>query len=252
MATLGEQFKAAREAKGVSEADAGSATKILTKVIIAMEANDFSHMAAPTYAKGFIRLYAKYLGLDPEPLVEQYTQNHAGSPPRLVDHNSQFERNTRRHRGLPGPPKGAPPKGGAAKPGKPLNDNGSRQPGLAKDTAAKLNPLPPLAQLGKLFAGRFKKIPLSRFKTAPLSQFKKVPLGRLKNVPVGPLKDIRVTAGLVAALLVLAALISTIATCVRKQAAETAEQPSAAPARMLLDEPLPDLYLIEPGKIESN
>jgi hypothetical protein len=247
MATLGEQFKAAREAKGVSEADAGSATKILTKVIIAMEANDFSHMAAPTYAKGFIRLYAKYLGLDPEPMVEQYTKNHAVSPPRLVDHNSQLEINRRRQHGQPGLPKGT-----AAKPKKPLSDDGSQQPGLAKDAAAKLNPLPLLAPLGKLFAGRLKKVPLSRFKKVPLSRLKKVPLSRLKDMPIGPLKDIRVTAGLVAALLVLAALISTVATCVRRQAAETAENPSAAPARMLLEEPLPDLYLIEPGKIESN
>ncbi|MBM4152622.1 MAG: helix-turn-helix domain-containing protein, partial [Kiritimatiellaceae bacterium] len=62
MATLGQQLKAAREAKGVSEYDAGIATKILTRVIVAMESDDFSGMAAPTYAKGFIRLYADYLG----------------------------------------------------------------------------------------------------------------------------------------------------------------------------------------------
>ena len=30
-----------------------------------MERDDFSRMAAPIYAKGFIRLYAEYLGLDP-------------------------------------------------------------------------------------------------------------------------------------------------------------------------------------------
>jgi len=69
MATIGEQFKAAREAKGASESEAATATKILTKIIVAMEADDFSVMAAPTYAKGFIRLYAEYLGLDPDPLV---------------------------------------------------------------------------------------------------------------------------------------------------------------------------------------
>ena len=32
-----------------------------------MERDDFSRIAAPTYAKGFIKLYADYLGLDPGP-----------------------------------------------------------------------------------------------------------------------------------------------------------------------------------------
>jgi hypothetical protein len=200
MATLGEQLKAARETKGVSKTEAGSATRILTKVIASMEANDFSQMAAPTYAKGFIRLYAEYLDLDPEPLVAEYMQNHAVAPSRLIDESSQLQQNTQITRGLPGLPAGS---------------------------AAKLNPLPLLAPLGKMFSGTF------------------------KNLPLGPLKDIRVVAGIIAALLVLGALISTISTCVRKNTPEQPEQQSAAPARMLLEEPLPDLYYTEPGKIES-
>ncbi len=201
MATLGEQFKAAREAKGVSEADAGSATKILTKVIVAMEANDFTHMAAPAYAKGFIRLYARYLDLDPEPFVVEYMENYAGAAPKLGNHGTQLDKHTQVKRELPRIP---------------------------KDAIAKFNPVPLLASLGKLFAGRLKKI------------------------PAGPLKDIRVVAGIIAGLLVLAALISTVTTCVRSHRAGEPAARSATPTRMLLEEPLPDLYLVEPGKTESN
>lgn len=93
MATLGQQLKAAREAKGVSETEAGAATKILTRMIVAMEADDFSVMAAPTYAKGFIRLYSGYLGLDPEPLVDAYVAQYAAAPKPLIDEESQLAQN---------------------------------------------------------------------------------------------------------------------------------------------------------------
>lgn len=96
MATLGQQLRAAREAKGVSETEAGAATKILTRMIVAMESDDFSVMAAPTYAKGFIRLYAGYLGLRPEPLVDAYMSQYAAAPKPLIDVESQLEQNRRK------------------------------------------------------------------------------------------------------------------------------------------------------------
>lgn len=200
MATLGQQLKAAREAKGVSEQDAGIATKILTKTIVAMEADNFSVMAAPTYAKGFIRLYAEYLGLDPEPLVDEYLLRHAPLPKRLMDENSQLDQNS------------APP----------------------RRTALNLKWLPagfhPKAWLG-----------------VPGQYFSKV----WKNVP--PVKDIRVLAAGAAGLLVVIVLAVSITNCARRHAAETpADTPARVDAaRKLLDEPLPDLYLVEPGKIES-
>lgn len=94
MATIGEQFKAAREAKGVSRADAADDTKILAKVITAMEEDDFASMAAPTYAKGFIKLYSKYLELDPEPLLEEYTKTYGSSARPFLDGKRQLNRNT--------------------------------------------------------------------------------------------------------------------------------------------------------------
>ncbi|MBL7015999.1 MAG: helix-turn-helix domain-containing protein [Kiritimatiellales bacterium] len=202
MATIGQQFKAAREAKGASESEAATATKILTKIIVAMEADDFSVMAAPTYAKGFIRLYAEYLGLDPDPLVAEYTEKHAGGPRRLIDESSQLEQNTQDSRIFPNHTKRSSTKAG--------------------------NPFARLAPLGGLLSGGIKKVPL------------------------GPLKDIRVAAGVIAGLLVLAALISSVSTCVHKHATEKPKAPAIAPARMLLEEPLPDLYLTEPEKIETN
>lgn len=76
MATMGEQFRAAREAKGLDPSQAAAATHMLSKHIHALENEDF-HDMAPTYAKGFIRLYARFLGLDAEAFIEDYNQRLA-------------------------------------------------------------------------------------------------------------------------------------------------------------------------------
>jgi hypothetical protein len=75
--TIGQKLESARQAKGVSVSEAGQATKILAKFIEAMEADDFGVLSAPVYAKSFIRMYAQYLGLDAQPLVEEYSAQHA-------------------------------------------------------------------------------------------------------------------------------------------------------------------------------
>lgn len=210
MATLGQQLKTAREAKGLSESDVGSATKILTKVIRALESDDFSAMPAPTYAKGFIRLYAKHLGLDPAPLVEEYLREHAPGPRPLIDPSSQLEQNSR--------PAGQ-----------------FKVPNI---------PLPKLASFGKIgtaLAGGARRC--------------KQAVGQGWNaLPGQNWKDIRVLAGAVAVILVLILIISSISTCARRRTANHPETPAPelAPARLLLDEPVPDLYLVEPEKFETN
>ena len=208
MATLGQQLKAAREAKGVSESEAGSAIKTLTRLIVGMEADDFSLMPAPTYAKGFIRLYAKYLGLDPVPLVAEYLKTHHTGPQPLIDETSQLEQNSR-----PNTP----------------------------------------------FSHRFKKIQISlpRFalpcKVGDLFARVSHTAGKGWNaLPGGIWKDIRVLAGAVAALIILIIISSSISTCMRRRTANTpAPTSQAAPARRLLDEPIPDLYLVAPGTFET-
>lgn len=197
MATLGQQLKAAREAKRVSESEAGAATKILTRIIVAMEADDFSGMAAPTYAKGFIRLYAGYLGLNPDPLVEEYMARNTVAPKPLVDEASQLEQNRR------------PPPSFAA---------------IRKRIPVKFNP----------------------------PSWLRVP-NFTKGLKPYVVKDLRALAIGVAALLVLIVLAVSVSNCVRRHGAEKpAKQPAEASARLLLDKPLPDIYLVEPGKIESS
>lgn len=76
MDTLGQTFKAARERKRISLSQAAAKTRIMIQHLEMMERDDFSKMPAPAYAKGFIRMYAEFLGLDPAPLVQEYVNEH--------------------------------------------------------------------------------------------------------------------------------------------------------------------------------
>ncbi len=73
---MGQQFRAAREAKNITVSRAAAMTHIKTQHIELMERDDFSTMPAPTYAKGFIRIYADFLGLDSVPMVQEYVERH--------------------------------------------------------------------------------------------------------------------------------------------------------------------------------
>jgi transcriptional regulator with XRE-family HTH domain len=84
--TIGQRLSAGRLQKGVSVSEAAAATRILSKYIAAMEADDFSVLSAPVYVKSFIRLYAKYLEIEVAPLVEDYQREYEeASTPQLTD-----------------------------------------------------------------------------------------------------------------------------------------------------------------------
>ena len=76
--TVGQRLRAAREAYGLTPADVAAATNMLAHLVILMENDDFGSMGAPVYTKGFIKMYAKYLGLDPVELVAAYNARDAG------------------------------------------------------------------------------------------------------------------------------------------------------------------------------
>lgn len=73
MATgIGETLRAARREQGRSLADAAAETRVRETYLAALEQEDFTAIGGDVYAKGFLRSYAKALGLDPEPLLDAY------------------------------------------------------------------------------------------------------------------------------------------------------------------------------------
>lgn len=65
-------FKEAREAKHVSLEDAEQATKIRKKFLLAIETDDYSILPSPTYAKGFVKNYGVFLGLNSDTVLAFY------------------------------------------------------------------------------------------------------------------------------------------------------------------------------------
>lgn len=68
-ATVGQVLHAAREAQGLTLENAAVRLRLMQRQIEAMETDDFSSLGQPVFARGFVRNYARLLGLAPEPLL---------------------------------------------------------------------------------------------------------------------------------------------------------------------------------------
>lgn len=64
MKTVGSILKEARVARNIALAQAEQATKIRLKFLKAIESDDYSGLPSLSYAKGFVKNYSEYLGLD--------------------------------------------------------------------------------------------------------------------------------------------------------------------------------------------
>lgn len=71
MSGLGEQIAAAREQRGMTAAQAARQLHIRSEFITAMDAENWARLGPPIYARGFIRNYAKLVGIDPASIAEQ-------------------------------------------------------------------------------------------------------------------------------------------------------------------------------------
>ena len=76
--TIGETLRKARTERGVELSEVERATKIRAKFLEAMEEDRWGALPAPVYARGFLDIYARYLGLDQEQLLDEYRQTVEG------------------------------------------------------------------------------------------------------------------------------------------------------------------------------
>jgi cytoskeleton protein RodZ len=69
---IGDTLTEARTRRAVDLDEVESVTGIRTRYLRAIEAEDWDVLPEEFYARSFIRKYAQFLGVDPEPLVEEY------------------------------------------------------------------------------------------------------------------------------------------------------------------------------------
>lgn len=85
---IGEQLRSVRVEQGRTIQDAARETRIRSAYLVALEEERFQAIGGDVYAKGFLKTYATWLGMDPEPLLERYRKEVQGGydPHALVDH----------------------------------------------------------------------------------------------------------------------------------------------------------------------
>jgi cytoskeletal protein RodZ len=87
---FGEELRREREIRGISLKEISDATKISKRFLEAIERNDHQTLPAPVFTRGFVREYARYLGLNTEEMVNRY--NFAAAGDDRIEHSVHLER----------------------------------------------------------------------------------------------------------------------------------------------------------------
>lgn len=97
MKTAGQILKEAREKRTIGLNEVARETKIRKPYLVAIEKDDYQTLTSETTAKGLIRNYAQFLGLNPEKLVAVFKRDYRKSKekkpifPSKKDLNKQFK-----------------------------------------------------------------------------------------------------------------------------------------------------------------
>lgn len=73
-ASIGEQLRLAREARGIGLREICDQTRISVHYLEAIEANDYKRLPGGVFNRSFIKAYAKCVGYDEREAVEGYTR----------------------------------------------------------------------------------------------------------------------------------------------------------------------------------
>ncbi|MGH9361710.1 MAG: helix-turn-helix domain-containing protein, partial [Thermoanaerobaculia bacterium] len=96
--SFGTWLRRQREMRGVDLRDIAERTKISLRYLEAMEEDRFDILPAPIFAKGFLREYARHVGLSPDEVVNHFLAVH--QPPAGDDEPVVARERGGRARGL--------------------------------------------------------------------------------------------------------------------------------------------------------
>lgn len=78
--SIGRVLQQARIGADLTVDEVSAATRVRIPIVHAMEEDDFSRCGGDVYARGHIRMIARKVGIDPDPLIEQFDAEHGGRP----------------------------------------------------------------------------------------------------------------------------------------------------------------------------
>lgn len=97
--SLGETIASARSGAGLTVEEVAERTRIRATVIRAIESDEFALCGGDVYARGHLRSIAHTIGIDPDPLVEQYDTEHTANVPTVAEVFEAETATQTRHRG---------------------------------------------------------------------------------------------------------------------------------------------------------
>jgi cytoskeletal protein RodZ len=100
--TLGNYLKNQRESKKISLREVAKNTRVREYILKAIEEDRYDLLPAPTYVKGFLLAYSKYLNLDRNDILLRYERKLKGEPVKRETAKPEPVK------GEPGPPPPAP------------------------------------------------------------------------------------------------------------------------------------------------
>lgn len=78
MESIGEYLKKERELKAITLQEIATITRICTRYLQALENDDYSSIPADVYVRGFLRAYAKCVGLASNEIISKYEMRRRG------------------------------------------------------------------------------------------------------------------------------------------------------------------------------
>ena len=96
---FGESLRKERELRGITLEEISEHTKVHTRFLEAIEQDDLSVLPAKAFAKGFLRSYARMVGLDEDQVITNFEYcHHTMQPEEYSDTRTKYPSGSSRHR----------------------------------------------------------------------------------------------------------------------------------------------------------
>ncbi|MFM9885495.1 MAG: helix-turn-helix domain-containing protein [Burkholderiales bacterium] len=79
----GQLLEEARIRRGLSLDQIADSLRYSPRQLAALESDDYAALPSAPVARGMVRAYAKHIGIDAEPLIENLRSRHTSAPPRV-------------------------------------------------------------------------------------------------------------------------------------------------------------------------
>ncbi len=89
--TLGEKLREAREERGLSVAEVAEQTRISPHYIESIERDDYKPLPGGIFNKGFVKSFAKAVGINEQEAVADYTRQATAADIALVDEQKMYK-----------------------------------------------------------------------------------------------------------------------------------------------------------------